>query len=250
MRWSFSKLDAHIVVSEACVGSLVAVLPDVPLARDPERDRRAPLLARAPSPIPELRADGKPVILFLGPLRPAQRARHDARRVRAGAPRATRATCGSCVVGDGPLRTYYQHQLDPERRARRRLGRPRRLDAAALLRVGRRPLHALQPGVLRHGAARGDELRTAGRGEPHLGVPARDGARPARPAGRARQTTPTASRAALLYLLDRPAERARMGHEGRRDGRDPVRLDATSPGSSRPSTRSSRSTRVRKCRRS
>ena len=46
MRWSFSKLHAHVVVSEACIGSLAPYFPYVRVARDPERDRRAPLHAR------------------------------------------------------------------------------------------------------------------------------------------------------------------------------------------------------------
>src|SRR6201999_1084747 len=67
-------------------------------------------------------------------------------------------------------------------RRRRALGRTGRLVAAALLRLGRHPLHALPGGVVRDGAARGDELRRPRGGQPHLRLPAAHGARSPGPA--------------------------------------------------------------------
>ena len=65
------------------------------------------------------------------------------------------------VVGDGPLRSFYQKRVPDEHAADVALGRPRRLGAAAVLHQCRCPLHAVQSGLVRHGAARGDELRAA-----------------------------------------------------------------------------------------
>ena len=77
-----------------------AVLPVLRVARDPERDRRAPLHARRRSDprAPRRRQAGDPVPRAL---RPAQRARHDAARVRARAPRALgqRAPRASSATG-------------------------------------------------------------------------------------------------------------------------------------------------------
>ena len=141
-----------------------AVLP-VRLHRHPQRDRRAPLHARRrPDRAPARRPHEHPLPR---PVRSAQRPRHHDRRVH---PRPARVGAGS------PARRGRRRaaaQLLPEARPRRHagrrpLGRPRRLGAAALLHQCRCPLHAVQSGLVRHGAARGDELRPADRREPHL----------------------------------------------------------------------------------
>ena len=102
MRWSFSKLHAHVVVSEACVGSLAPYFPDfewrvIPNGIDEQH------FSPDAEPFPALRADGKPVILFLGRFDPRNglgtmlRAFERVHREHSGNVRLV-------VVGDGPLR--------------------------------------------------------------------------------------------------------------------------------------------------
>ena len=218
-RW-LGRLDAHVVVSEACIGSLAPVLP-VRLPHHPERHRRPALLARrraaarvargrqAPDPVPR-------------PLRPAQRTADDARGVSAG-------TCGARGIGAAVRRRRRaaRQRLPPQapraRGGRRDLGRARRLVAPALLRVGRHPLHALPARLLRDGAAGGHEHRAPGRGQPHLGLPAAHGARQAgadgEPGRRRQPLRPGAP------VPARPARRARAhGPRGAHHGRHALRL--------------------------
>ncbi len=152
-RW-LGRLDAHVVVSEACIGSLAPYFPYqyriIPNGID---DRH---FSPEAEPLPELREGGKPLILFLGRFDP-----------RNGLPTMLEAfqqvhaehegSVRLCVVGDGPLGNVYRRKLARARGRRRDLGRARRLVAPALLRVGRHPLHALPARLLRHGAAGGDE---------------------------------------------------------------------------------------------
>ena len=132
-----------------------AVLP-VRLPHHPERHRRPPLLARRRAAARAARgrqaADPLP-----RPLRPAQWTADDARRVRAGACASTRDRCGCASSATGRCGNVYRRKLARARGRRRHLGRARRLVAAALLRVGRHPLHALPARLVRHGAARGHE---------------------------------------------------------------------------------------------
>ena len=117
----------HVVVSEACIGSLAPVLP-VRLPHHPERHRRPALLAgrRAAARAARGRQAADPVPR---PLRPAQWTRHDARGVRAGA-------CGARGIGTAvrrrrrPARQRLSPQALRARGRRRDLGRARGLVAA------------------------------------------------------------------------------------------------------------------------
>ena len=213
MRWSFSKLHAHVVVSEACIGSLAPYFPSFEWRVIPNGIDERHFTPDA-DPMPELRADGKPLILFLGRFDP----RNGLGTMLRAFERVHRELSGNvrlCVVGDGPLRAYYQRQLDPRRCARRRLAgrvdwsRPRYY-------ASRRPaLHAVQSGLLRDGAA---EAMSCGR--PVLASRI-SGFQLVMEHGRQGLLVSPADDAdrfagGLLYLLDRPAERSRMGREGRR----------------------------------
>jgi phosphatidylinositol alpha-mannosyltransferase len=213
MRWSFSKLHAHVVVSEACIGSLVPYFPKFEWRVIPNGIDERHFTPDA-DPIPELRADGKPVILFLGRFDPRNglgtmlRAFEKVHREYAGNVRL-------CVVGDGPLRTYYQHQLDPVVArdvvwaGRVDWSRPRYYTSADVhctpcnrASFGMVLLEAMSCGraVLASRISGFQLVMEHGR-HGLLVSPADDADRFA---------------GGLLYLLDRPAERARMGHEGRR----------------------------------
>ena len=138
------------------------LLPRVRLARDPERHRRGPLPPERASPIEALRESGDPVVLFLGRFDPRNglgimlEAFDQLWRARDGHVRL-------CVVGDGPLRRYYAAKARARGRRGGALGGARRLEPPALLRIGRRVLHALPARQLRHGATRGHELRPSRR---------------------------------------------------------------------------------------
>jgi phosphatidylinositol alpha-mannosyltransferase len=108
MRWSLAKLDGHVVVAPACVDSLERYFPFdyeyIPNGVDadryrPEGDR-----------IDALRADGKPVILFLGRFDPrnglgnALKAFERVHAERNGDARLV-------ICGDGPLKHIYRRQL-------------------------------------------------------------------------------------------------------------------------------------------
>jgi phosphatidylinositol alpha-mannosyltransferase len=109
MRWSFSKLHAHVVVSEACVGSLAPYFPDFEWRVIPNGIDEHHFTPEA-EPFPELRADGKPVILFLG--------RFDPRNGLATALKAfervhteRKGDARLVICGDGPLKHIYRRQL-------------------------------------------------------------------------------------------------------------------------------------------
>src|SRR5262249_58085219 len=108
IRWSLAKLDAHIVVSEACVGSLAPYFPFpyrvIPNGID---DRH---FSPQAEPLPELRADGKPVVLFLGRFDP----RNGLGTMIDAFVRVHRELSGAvrlCIVGDGPLGNYYRRRV-------------------------------------------------------------------------------------------------------------------------------------------
>ncbi len=164
MRTSIGRLDGKVVVSEACIGSLVPYFPyDYTVIPNGIDERH---FTPDADPIEHLR-DGRMNILFLGRFDPRNGlgTMIDAFvRVR----REWGPEVRLVVVGDGPLRSYYQKRVPGRHAGRRPLGRPGRLGAAALLHQCRCPLHAVQSGVVRHGAARGDELRPPDRRESHL----------------------------------------------------------------------------------
>ena len=142
MRRVIGRLDGKIVVSEACIGSLAPYLPYAYTVIPNGIDDRH--FSPEADPIPELR-DGKLNILFLGRFDP-----RNGLDTMIGAFTEVRRQVGPevrlIVVGDGPLKSRYQGQVPAD--------------------------------IAPDGAARGDELRATGRREPHLRVPAADGARP------------------------------------------------------------------------
>jgi phosphatidyl-myo-inositol alpha-mannosyltransferase len=211
IRWSLAKLDAHIVVSEACVGSLAPYFPFpyrvIPNGID---DRH---FSPEAEPIPALRERGKPVILFLGRFDP----RNGLGTMLDAFTRVHREHAGDvtlCVVGDGPLKQLYRRQV-PEDVAP---------DVVWAGRVDwRRPSYYVSADVHCTPCNKASfgmvllEAMSCGRpvvasrisGFQLLMEHGKQGlmVRPADDADRFAQ--------ALLYLLDRPAERARMGREGR-----------------------------------
>ena len=218
-RW-LGKLDAHVVVSEACIGSLAPYFPfDYRIIPNGIDDRH---FSPDAEPLPELREGGKPLILFLGRFDP-----------RNGLPTMLEAfeqvhaehegSVRLCVVGDGPLGNVYRRKLS-ERVAgdviwagRVDWSRP------ALLRLGRHPLHALPARLVRHGAARGHGQRAPGRGQPHLGLPAAHGARQAGAHGEPRRRREPLRPGAPVPA--RPAGRARAhGSRGAHDRRHALRV--------------------------
>ena len=111
-RASLSRLHGHVVVSESCIPPLDHYFPEFDWRVIPngiDADHFAP----GAGPIEELRASGDPVILFLGRFDPRNGlgimldAFSGLWRQRGGGVRL-------CVVGDGPLRRYYQSRLAPD----------------------------------------------------------------------------------------------------------------------------------------
>ena len=160
-RASLSRLHGHIVVSDACIEPLDHYFPEFDWRVIPngiDEDHFAP--ARAP--IDALRESGDPVVLFLGRFDP-----------RNGLGIMLEAFDQVWRARDGPRAPVRRRRRpaapvlrEPARARGRRcraLGGPHRLEPPALLRLGRRVLHALPARQLRHGAARGDELRPPGR---------------------------------------------------------------------------------------
>jgi phosphatidylinositol alpha-mannosyltransferase len=108
MRWSLAKLDGHVVVAPACIDSLERYFPFdyeyIPNGVDADRYRPEG------DKIDALRADGKPVILFLGRFDPrnglgnALKAFERVHAERKGDARLV-------ICGDGPLKHIYRRQL-------------------------------------------------------------------------------------------------------------------------------------------
>ena len=108
MRWSLAKLDGHVVVAPACIDSLERYFPFdyeyIPNGVDADRYRPEG------DKIDALRADGKPVILFLGRFDPrnglgtALKAFERVHAERNGDARLV-------ICGDGPLKHIYRRQL-------------------------------------------------------------------------------------------------------------------------------------------
>jgi phosphatidylinositol alpha-mannosyltransferase len=211
-RASLSRLDGHIVVSDACIEPLDHYFPEFRWRVIPngiDEDHFAPHA----QPIGELRESGDPVILFLGRFDPRNGlgimldAFSSVWREREGRVRL-------CVVGDGPLRRYYQRGLAPEIAdcvhwaGRIDWNRPRYYASAEVFctpcqraSFGMVLLEAMSCGrpVVASMISGFERLLTSGR-EGLLVAPPDD------PGGFA---------AALLHLLERPDELSRMGAEGR-----------------------------------
>ena len=236
MRWSFSKLHAHVVVSRGVHRLAGAVLPDfewrvIPngiderhFTPDGRADRRAARGRQAGDPVPR-------------PLRsPATgSARCCARSSACTA--STRANVAAVRGRRRPAPRVLPAPARPARRPRRRLGRSRRLVAPALLRVA--DVHCTPCNRASFGMVLLEAMSCGrpGAREPHLGFqlvmehgrqgllvsPADDADRFAR-----RPAVPA-----------RPPGRARAhGARGPRARRSRATRGATSPASSRRSTRS------------
>ena len=194
-----------IVVSEACVGSLAPYFPfdyrvipngidEPPLHARGRAARGAARRRQARDPVPR-------------PLRSAQRPRHDARRVRAASIASTRATCGCASSATGRCARYYQRQV--ARTSSRDVVWAGRVDWARPRYYASADVHCTPCNRASFGMVL---LEAMSCGRPVVasrisGLPARDGARQARPAGPARRTTPTASRRPPVPA--RPSGRAR-----------------------------------------
>jgi phosphatidylinositol alpha-mannosyltransferase len=211
IRTSISRLDGKIVVSEACVGSLVPYFPyDYTVIPNGIDERH---FTPDADPIEQLR-DGRRNILFLGRFDPRNGlgTMIDAFvRVR----REWGPDVRLVVVGDGPLRSFYQKRVpdsmqdDVHWAGRVDWERPRYYTSAD---VHCTPCNRASFGMVLLEAMSCGRPVVASRisgfqlvmehGRHGLMIhPADDATRFAE---------------ALLYMLDRPAERARMGREGRR----------------------------------
>ena len=212
MRHWLSRLDGHIVVSEACIGSLAPYFPfDYRVIPNGIDERH---FSPDAEPIASLREDGKQVILFLGRFDPRNglgtmlRAFEQVHAEHEGSVRLV-------VVGDGPLRAYYRRQIPDSVAAD--IVWPGRVDwhrpaYYASADVHCTPCNRASFGMVLLEAMSCGRPVVASRisGFQLLMEHGRQGllVSPADDVGR--------FAGALLYLLDRPAERARMGREGRR----------------------------------
>lgn len=211
MRLAMDRIDGHIVVSEACIGSLSRYFPYrydvIPNGID---DRH---FSPDADPIPALR-DGRKTILFLGRFDP-----RNGLGTMLDAFGVVRREWGPdvrlVVVGDGPLRTFYQRRLPKELAA----------DVHWAGRVNRlRPSYYTTADVHCTPCQRASfgmvllEAMSCGRPVVASRI---SGFQLVMEHGRHGLMISPADDAqgfaeGLLYLLDRPAERARMGREGRR----------------------------------
>ncbi len=171
---AIERLDGRICVSEACIGSLTPYYPyayDV-IPNGIDSDHFSP----DAEPVAELLGDHQNIV-FVRPLRPPKRPRHDDRGPSAAASPSAAPRCGwssSVTARCAALPTAGRRRA----RALRALRRPPQSQPAQLPGHRRRVLHAVQPGLVRDGAARGDELWSCRRRQPHQRLPAADGGRP------------------------------------------------------------------------
>ena len=211
LRASIARIEGKIVVSEACIGSLVPYFPfDYTVIPNGIDDRH---FTPDADPLPEL-SDGRRNILFLGRFDPRNglATMIDAFvRVR----RELGPEVRLVVVGDGPLRGLYQKRVpadladDVVWAGRVNWQRPRYYTSADVFctpcsraSFGMVLLEAMSCGVPVVASRISGFQLVMEHGRHGLMIsPADDAARFAE---------------ALTYLLDRPAERARMGREGRR----------------------------------
>jgi phosphatidylinositol alpha-mannosyltransferase len=222
MRWSLSKLDTHVVVAPACVDSLTRYFPFdyryIPNGVDTDRYRPDR------DPTGELRSDGKHVILFLGRFDPrnglaiALRAFQRVHREHAGNVRLV-------ICGEGRLKHLHRRHLPADVAAdvhwvgRIDWSRPGYYRAADVVCIPCQraacsmvPLEAMASGApVVASRIPGFEL-AVGHGDQGLLVD--------------RYWSADGFAESLLYLLDRPAEQARMGVEGRRRALTTYSLDA------------------------
>jgi phosphatidylinositol alpha-mannosyltransferase len=211
LRASIARLDGKIVVSEACIGSLVRYFPfDYTVIPNGIDERH---FSPDADPLPQYQ-DGKQNILFLGRFDPRNGlgTMVDAfARVR----REWGPDVRLIIVGDGPLRTMYQKRVPAAMgdsvvwAGRVNWERPRYYCSADIhctpcnrASFGMVLLEAMSCGrpVVASRISGFQLLMDHGR-QGLMISPADDDVRFAE---------------ALLYLLDRPAERARMGREGRK----------------------------------
>jgi phosphatidylinositol alpha-mannosyltransferase len=211
LRLSIARLDGKIVVSEACIGSLAPYFPfDYTVIPNGIDERH---FSPDADPLPQFR-DGKKNILFLGRFDPRNGlgTMIDAFvRVR----REWGPEVRLIVVGDGPLKAYYHTRVPSEMAedvvwaGRVNWDRPRYYTSADIhctpcnrASFGMVLLEAMSCGrpVIASRISGFQLLMEHGRHGLMIS-PADEDIRFAE---------------ALLYLLDRPAERARMGREGRK----------------------------------
>ncbi len=210
-RRKIAQMDGRIVVSEAVIGSLAPYFPfEYTVIPNGIDDRH---FSPDADPLPEL-DDGRATVLFLGRFDPRNGlgtmidAFTRVRRERGDDVRLV-------VVGDGPLKAYYQRRVpadlagDVHWAGRVNWARPRYLTSADLLctpcsraSFGMVLLEAMSCGTpVVASRISGFQLVMEHARHGLMVSPADDAARFAD---------------AISYLLDRPAERARMGREGRR----------------------------------
>jgi phosphatidyl-myo-inositol alpha-mannosyltransferase len=209
---SLQRLHGHVVVSQACIPPLTHYFPDldyrvIPNGIDEEHFRPDA------APIASLQEGASPVVLFVGRFDP----RNGLGTMLDAFEQLWRARDGDvrlCVVGDGPLRGHYTRRLSPEpARAVHFAGRldwnrPRYYASADVLcspclkaSFGMVLLEAMSC-ALPVVASRisGFELLVAHGREGLLVAPPGD---------------PSSFADGIARLLDAPAERKRMGSEGR-----------------------------------
>jgi phosphatidylinositol alpha-mannosyltransferase len=209
---SLRRLDGHVVVSEACIPPLDHYFPDLEWRVIPNGIDEGHFRPDA-EPIPEL-VDGKtPVVLFVGRFDPRNglgtmlQAFEQLWRARDGDARL-------CIVGNGPLRAYYERKLPRDVAGavhwagRVDWDRPRYYAAADVFctpcekaSFGMVLLEAMSCGrPVVASRISGFQLLVRDGSEGLLVDPPND---------------PAPFADAIGYLLDTPAERARMGAEGR-----------------------------------
>jgi phosphatidylinositol alpha-mannosyltransferase len=211
LRASIKRLDGKIVVSEACIGSLTPYFPfDYTVIPNGIDDRH---FSPDADPLPQF-ADDKQTILFLGRFDP-----RNGLGTMIEAFAHVRREWGSnvrlVVVGDGPLRSFYRSRVPSELEAdvvwagRVNWERPRYYTSAD---IHCTPCNRASFGMVLLEAMSCGRPVVASRisGFQLVMEHGRHGLMVS-PADDARRFAE-----GLLYLLDRPAERARMGREGRK----------------------------------
>jgi phosphatidylinositol alpha-mannosyltransferase len=211
-RASLRRLHGHVVVSDACIPPLHHYFPDLDWRLIPNGIDEHHFRPDA-EPIESLSGDGEPVVLFVGRFDPRNGlstmldAFEQVWRARDGAVRL-------CVVGDGPLRGHYVRRLPEDLQGsvqfagRVDWNRPRYYASADVLcspclkaSFGMVLLEAMSCALpIVASRISGFELLVEHGREGQLVEPADE---------------PAAFAAGIERMLDAPAERKRMGAEGR-----------------------------------